>query len=61
MVSDLLDTNGLGKNNSVDIAETLESLAMIFDSEGDLHRACEYFNASAKWFTRAGDSAKTAE
>ena len=36
-LSDLLDTNGLGKNNSVDIAKTLESLAMIFDGEGDLH------------------------
>jgi len=60
-LADLLRTNHLASGKGTDIAKRLESLARNFDVEGDLHRAREFFAASAEWFQQAGDAAKTAE
>lgn len=59
-LADLLDANGLARDQALTIAQKLESLAREFDDEGDLHRAREYFDAAAKWYKRAGDDAKSA-
>lgn len=59
-LADLLDANGLARDQALAIAQRLESLAREFDDEGDLHRAREYFDAAAKWYKRAGDDAKSA-
>ena len=48
-LADLLKSNGLGRAHRADVARKLEALAREFDSEGDLHRAREYFSASAEW------------
>ncbi|MGH8727212.1 MAG: DUF7380 domain-containing protein, partial [Burkholderiales bacterium] len=60
-LADLLAANHLARGKGIDIANRLESLARHFDVEGDLHRAREFFAASAKWFQQVGDAAKTAE
>lgn len=60
-LADLLAENHLAREKGTDIAKRLESLARSFDVEGDLHRAREFFAASAKWFQQAGDAAKSAE
>jgi hypothetical protein len=60
-LADLLAANHLAHRKGTDIAKRLELLARNFDVEGDLHRAREFFAASAKWFQQAGDAAKTAE
>ncbi len=60
-LADLLKTNGLGRLHRADVAQKLESLARQFDGEGDLHRAREYFSASADWYRRIPDEAKVAE
>lgn len=59
-LADLLETYGLGRDKSSIIAHKLESLAQDFDGMGDLHRAREYFSASAEWFKRSGDESKAA-
>lgn len=56
----LLDETGLGRACRGEVAAKLETLAMGFDAEGNLHRAREYFNAAAKWYGLAGDEDKTA-
>lgn len=53
-LSDLLGTNGLGKDKGLFIADKLASLASLFEEEGDLAQARSFFGASAKWFKRAG-------
>jgi hypothetical protein len=60
-LADLLTTNHPARGKGVGIAKRLESLARAFDAEGDLHRAREFFAASAKWLQQAGDVAKAAE
>lgn len=56
----LLKTNGLGRKNRSEISKKLESLAKAFDSEGDLHRARQYFSASSDWFKVVPDIANAA-
>lgn len=60
-LADLLKTSGLGRLHRTDIAQKLESLAREFDGEGDLHRAREYFSASADWYRTIPDETKAAE
>jgi len=60
-LADLLSANHLARGKGIDIAKRLKSLARQFDVEGDLHRAREFFAASAKWFKQVGDAAKAAE
>lgn len=60
-LADLLVSNGLGRDHRTPVAQKLKSLACMFDGEGDLHRAREYFRASNDWFKVAGDDAKSAE
>ena len=57
----LLFDDGLGRDKQAIIAQKLESLGREFDDEGDLHRAREFFKASAKWFKAAGDNPKSIE
>ncbi|WP_427501801.1 DUF4209 domain-containing protein (plasmid) [Methylomonas sp. MED-D] len=59
-LADLLETYGLGRDKGSSIAQKLEFLAQSFDGMGDLHRAREYFSASAEWFKRNGDESKAA-
>ena len=60
-LADLLASNGLGRGHRADIAQKLETLAGIFDGEGDLHRARDYFRAASDWFKASGNDAKAAE
>ena len=58
-LADLLKSNALGKDHSTKIATKLESLAREFEGEGELHRAREYFQASADWFKVSEEDAKS--
>lgn len=60
-LADLLITHRLGRDQGVDIAGKLETMARDFDLKGDLHHAREYFDAAAKWFQQSGNRAKAAE
>lgn len=60
-LADLLAENGLGQGKSGVIAEKLEVLAGEFELNGDLQWARDFFDASAKWFKRAGNNAKAAD
>ena len=58
-VADLLLSNALGRDHSTKIATKLESLARVFEGDGEFLKAREYFQASAKWFMVAGDDEKS--
>lgn len=60
-LADLLDSNGLGRTHLSDIAQKLNTLAVDFEGDGDLHRSREFFDAASRWFDRSGDEAKSAE
>jgi Domain of unknown function (DUF4209) len=60
-LSRILIENNLARDKSTEIAERLKSLAQIFDDEGEVHRAREFFKAAARWFTRAEDDTSSAE
>jgi len=60
-LGDLMASFGLGKSNAGDIAGKLESLARTFESDGDLHRARDYFDNSSKWYASVGDKTKSVE
>lgn len=60
-LADLLKTNGMARERRADVAKRLEALAREFDSEGDLHRAREYFSAACDWYRVSADEAKAAE
>lgn len=60
-LSELMETHRLGKDRSFDIAMKLEASARSFDTEGELHRARDFYAGSAKWFQKARDEAKAAE
>jgi hypothetical protein len=60
-LSDLLKSNGLGRNQRADVAQKLESLAVAFEDEGDLHRSRESFSAASEWFRLIPDESKAAE
>lgn len=60
-LSKLMDAYGFGYSNSIGIAEKLESLARLLEQKGELYRARELFESSAKWYKRAGINAKFAE
>lgn len=60
-LADLLDSNGLGRTHSADIAQKLNVLAVEFEADSDLHRSREFFDAASRWFGRSGDEAKAAE
>lgn len=53
--------NHLGKEESRQIAEKLRSMAQIFDQEMRFHHSRSFFDASARWFKRAGDVACSIE
>lgn len=59
-LADLLDSNGLGRDQKTPVAAKLELLARKFSENGDLPRSREFFDAAAKWFARSGDEAKAA-
>ena len=60
-LANLLQSNALGGDHSTAIATKLESLAREFEGEGELHKAREYFQASAHWFKESGDDEKSTE
>lgn len=60
-LSDLLDEHRLARNRARPIGEHLEKLAKDFDANGDLRRSRDYFDRASRWFSKAGDSAKSAE
>lgn len=59
-LADLMETNGLGHSRRAAMAQKLESLATEIEAIGDLHRAREFFGASARWFGLAENSSKAA-
>jgi hypothetical protein len=60
-LAQLMLRNGLGKEQQPVIAAKLECLGRTFDSLGELHRAREYFAASAKWYLRGNNATKATE
>lgn len=60
-LADLLETNHMARLQRASVAQKLELLAREFDTEGDLHRSRDFFRASARWFSLAGDDVKAAE
>lgn len=60
-LANLMTEYGLGSSRQSEIAKKLEALAKHHEAEGDLHRAREYFDVSAGWFQKCGDSAKAIE
>ena len=60
-LADLMANFGLGKINAGRIAGKLELLARTFESDGDLHRARDYFDNSSKWYDLAEDKTKSIE
>ncbi len=60
-LANLLFTYGLGKDRELNTADKLQLMARIFDDQGDLRLAREFFAASAKWYKRNGNEAKAAE
>lgn len=52
---------GLGRSKQGEIAKKLETFARSFEAGGDLHRAREYFDVSAKWFQKSGEETKVIE
>ncbi|WP_296508440.1 DUF4209 domain-containing protein [Rhodoferax sp.] len=60
-LADLLDSNGFGRTHSSVIAQKLNTLAVDFEGDGDIHRSREFFDAASRWFDRSGDEAKSAE
>ncbi len=53
-----LKSNGLGRSEATTVAEKLESLAGEFGKAGDFHASESFYNASADWYRRTGDSDK---
>lgn len=60
-LSDMLARHRLGYAHGSAIAAKLEAMARVFDVEGDLHRARDYFDAASQWFKRTGSVDKAAE
>lgn len=60
-LAELLESSHLGREHRPAIAQKLSSSAREFDSEGDLHRAGEYWRISIDWFKAAEDHAKATE
>lgn len=60
-LADLLKANGLGRKHAATVAQKLEALARDFNTGGDLHRAREYFSASAGWYKTAVDDARAVD
>jgi len=60
-LGELMANFGLGKGNTGDIAGKLESLARIFEENGDLHMARDYFENAAKWYKFTRDKTKSTE
>ena len=58
-LADTLRSNGLGKNDSANVAKQLEALAGEFGAEGDFHASESYYNAAAGWYADSGDSDKS--
>jgi hypothetical protein len=57
----LLATQGLGCGHRLQIATKLESMARIYDAEGDLYPARNYFETASTWFHQTGNTTKAAE
>lgn len=60
-LAELMAHFGLGKNNVGHIAEKLELLARIFESDSDIDSARNYFENSAQWHKLAGNKTKSIE
>lgn len=60
-LADLLAKHKLGGNDRVPISEKLESLAKLFDVEGDLHRARDFFDIASEWYRKSGNEEKSSE
>lgn len=60
-ISDLLSKHNLGNQQQGSVAEKLEQLAIEFDDSDDLHRARDYFDATAEVFRKLGNEDKYAE
>ena len=59
-LSDTLVSYRFGHANRLAVATKLEVMAHAFDSEGDMHRARDYFDAASRWFLQTGNVAKAA-
>jgi hypothetical protein len=60
-LADLILETKIGYGKGADIAAKLEELGIEFGIDGELRRARNYFDASAKWFRKIGDQVKASE
>lgn len=60
-LSDLLAKHELGKKDQITISQKLEELAFKFEENGDIHCSRDYFDATAQWYKKTGNSEKFAE
>jgi hypothetical protein len=60
-LANLLDSNYLGRTHSLVIAQKLNTLAVDFEGDDDLHRSRKFFDAASRWFDRSGEKIKSAE
>lgn len=60
-LANLLKSNGLGKTHQAVVSSKLETLARELNEKGDLHRAREFFSATAEWYKAVPDASKAAE
>ena len=60
-LANLLKTNGMAGERRADVANRLEFLARELNSQGDLHRAREYFSAASDWYGASANESKVIE
>ena len=60
-LADILKSHGLGENDSTMIAQRLESLGHEHGKKNSFLDASRYFGASAYWFSKSKDEAKSVE
>jgi hypothetical protein len=60
-LSDILLGSGLAHEDAGNIANKLNILAAEFEAKNELNQACDYYEATSKWFKEAGDKIKSAE
>ena len=60
-LAETLSVNGLGTNHVAGIGSKLESLAREFDTSEKFLASGRFFDASSKWFRRAGEEMKSLE
>ena len=60
-LADVLQSNGLGTNESTSVAAKLEILAGEFIANGNFHSSQSFYNVSSVWYKHSGDDDKATD